>query len=110
MSSTDLAWLAGMYEGEGTFYLAKAWGKKNPLAAPAMCLTSTDEDVLVRVAALMGNKSYSRRKLPSGKTAYKAVKRGVPAMTLMLTLFPVMGKRRQEKISEVLAQWEHGAR
>lgn len=104
----DLAWLAGILEGEGSFQ----WMKRQPgRCAPYIQLRMSDKDVVERAAILMNTlkvRSYQRQQ--AGKTIYKrmyvAVVTGFKAALLMEILLPQMGVRRAAKIRELLLQWK----
>ena len=103
MDENDLHWLSGLLEGEGSFL-------KGPPSAPhqpRVSIAMTDEDIIVRVALLLGVKHH-----PSGQArcaakgwtpAFNACLKGSRAVTLMEQLRPLMGKRRQAQIDAALA-------
>lgn len=97
----DIAWLAGLLEGEACFGCYKG--------CPTIELQMTDEDVVSRVAALTGAKLKTPWK-PNGKPTYKTVYscglRGSAAIGWMQTLYVFLGERRQAKIREILEQWK----
>jgi hypothetical protein len=96
-SDIDLGWLAGILEGEGSFFQLKAFPGQ-----PIISLGMTDEDVVARAAKLMGI-SYHSDILPSGKTRYKFMIRGRPrAGRIMGTLHGLMGERRRGQIEDAL--------
>lgn len=97
---TELYWLAGIFEGEGYFGLEK--GRRLNTA-----VMMTDKDVVDRVHDILGFGIRGERSLPSGKTAYRWSSNAQPYVAgLMMTLFPLMGERRQEKIIRCLAVWK----
>jgi hypothetical protein len=95
----DIAWLAGLIEGEGSFQ----WH-----STPIITLQMTDKDVLERVSLLCGYgiTSYT----PRGKSTYKQVwglrMAGSRAVAWMMTLYQFMGVRRRAKIAELLHRWK----
>lgn len=89
----DIMWLAGLLEGEGCFML-------NEKRYPAICLGMTDEDVVVRAANMMGCRVYRNRNM------YIAQINGSCAIAWMMMLYPILGKRRREKIVEVVKLWK----
>lgn len=93
MPRRDLHWLAGLMEGEGSFFLSRK-------GYPYMSIGMNDEDVIVDVAQMThSNVSYTRNK--SGTMRYMIQIGGQRALDWMLKLFPYMGDRRQAKIMEV---------
>ena len=100
MQAKDVFWLAGVMEGEGCFQIRKSGGIYAQL-------DMTDKDVVDRFKALCGVGVLAKpRVLKSGKTAYRwAVSNQADAAGFMMTLLPVMGERRAQKIRECLAHW-----
>jgi len=99
MSETDLAWLAGLLEGEASFL------KPPPSApnCPRISLEMTDLDIIERTASLMGGR-VTRRVLKSTlwKPAYRVIIKGSRAVRLMRLLYPQMGTRRCSQIAAAL--------
>lgn len=50
MTETELAWVAGLIEGEGTFFCTKRRERRYPVIAVGM----TDEDVIQKLYLLVG--------------------------------------------------------
>ena len=69
-------------------------------------LQITDEDVILRAARLMDT-TTGRRRRPTigGKIAYFTQASGSKAVGIMLTVYPLMGRRRQERIRELILRW-----
>lgn len=95
----DIRWLAGYLEGEGCFTFTG--GKYR---YPRIVVESTDEDVIQRVVKLWGNKA---RAVQHGKhkVGYSVASTCAKAAGWMMTLYPLMGQRRQARIREVLTNW-----
>lgn len=98
LSTKDIAWLAGLLEGEGCFRY-----RTTPMIQFAM----TDKDVVGLAAGLLGAKSVRFRKQQAAhwKPQYEVSIHGQRAAEWMMTLYPLMGERRQAKIREILAAW-----
>lgn len=110
-TETELHWLAGLLEGEGTFDLVsepKTHGT-NPKKRGRIQFASSDEDVVERVAELFGVAYHPK----GGKLAYPgsytgrkqmwtAHVRGDRAVALMQELYLLMGDRRRQQINHVL--------
>jgi hypothetical protein len=110
MSEADLAWLAGLLEGEGSFYASGSRAKNGVMYRyPQIKVSMTDRDVIERVAQMFGIKVSvnSREKRREAKQIYSAQINGSRAMELMQQLLPWMGKRRSQKIKELL-NTQHG--
>jgi hypothetical protein len=101
----EVAWLAGLLEGEGSFHFASqpnGWNDKLTLQ-----LVMTDRDVVLRAYEVfrMGNWN-GPYPLKSGKDAWHwsvSSKKELPQ--ILMTIYPLMGKRRQRQIRQILAKW-----
>lgn len=95
MTETQLAWLAGLLEGEACFlYQRTPWIK----------LGMTDCDIVERAAFLMGTHCHKMKTIrPNRKQEYRACLCGDGAIEIMRAILPHMGSRRSAKIKEVLA-------
>lgn len=104
ITTANLYWAAGIMEGEGWFGCSKDKGAEKGLVA---ALTMTDVDVIDRFASIFTFGTRSERLLPSGKIAYKwSATHQSKTAGFMMTLFPLMGSRRQVKILQVLESWK----
>lgn len=95
--TTDLYWLAGLLEGEGSFQIRRG-------NAIVVSLGMTDEDIIQRAAQYFGKPIYKEERPAGYKTVYRTQCYGQHAMALMMTVYPLMGKRRQKQIKNVLLQ------
>lgn len=104
LTVADIAWGAGLVEGEGYFSLNGPY-----LRTPMLGLGMTDRDVVERFRNFFAphNTIYT---VPPAKEGYKeqyAVKIvGKRAVGLALTFFTFLGKRRRERIKELLTIWK----
>lgn len=99
MKLLDIAWLAGLFEGEGCF--------RSHNHSPHLTLAMTDRDVVCRAAELMRpravhNYIYDKKKKP----VYSFGLYGKTAVGWMLTMFSFLGQRRRSAIRAALAQWQ----
>lgn len=96
----DLAWAAGLIEGEGCFTLHK--GKS---LHPYLLLDSTDADVIEKLHSIFpfGNKRgpYRSKKL-NHKDRYRFDAYGPKARNIMINIYPYMCSRRKLKINEIM--------
>lgn len=108
MTVAELAWLAGLIEGEGAFTTNN--GGHNPRIVMSM----TDEDVVRRAHVVSGvgrvGGPYQQKNNRSTTTVWKPtwrwdVSKTEDALDLMELLYPLMGERRQQKIDELLTQF-----
>lgn len=97
---TQLAWLAGIIEGEGCISIKSRPNQKNALMVR---VKMTDEDIIQRVANLFGT-SY-RSVAPAQahwKTQYSTEITGKRAANLMKMISPLLGRRRKERLASLL--------
>jgi hypothetical protein len=101
----DIAWLAGILEGEGCFQTRKSGGYKG---TPCISLQMTDKDTVEKVSKLWDAKLYGPYG-PYGKSKLQTWQVnifGKQAAEWMMTIYTLMGQRRQEKIKSILAIWK----
>lgn len=97
MNEIEIAWLAGLLEGEGCFY---SQGRSNGCG---LILGMTDKDVVEKAANLVGGKVRTKsEKRPNHKPAWAFHLTGDTAVSVMKQVLPYMGQRRSQKIKEVL--------
>lgn len=111
-STKDVCWLAGLLEGEGSFTVAN----KGRHCYPSVKLKMTDRDVVERAARILRTVQYRKggngilsyrpsRSTMGTKQNYVVAIAGRRAAGWMMTLYPLMGERRQKRIRELLALW-----
>lgn len=110
MNREELAWCAGILEGEGCFsvqHLTSSGGV--PYVGISVLCQMTDEDVINRLQVLIGgtiSTHQKKKRSPTGrlpKLQYRVtVGRRQGCEKLMRDLLPLMGERRSQKIKEVL--------
>lgn len=103
MQLHPLYWLAGLFEGEGTFMSGPPSHPNSPVARISM----TDRDVVARAADLLERAvtSVTARK-PHYKPPFVTQIRGAEAVDLMRSFRPVLGPTRQQQVDRVLAGWD----
>ena len=100
LSKKDKYWLAGLLEGEGTFMK----GPPSIPRSPVVQIVMTDEDVIRKVATLLGYTCIKLHpKVSTWKSTYLVKIRGKRAIELMQLLKLLMGKRRREQIQRAMA-------
>lgn len=105
MKSTDIAWLAGLLEGEGTFGIQKTGGYKGTIK---IGLQMTDKDTVEKASDLLGGTLWGPHG-PYGvskQVTYQTSIFGTKAASWMMTVYSLMGERRQEKIRSLLTMWK----
>lgn len=105
-SSEEIAWLAGILEGEGSFWLNKSTVSGKLYQYPLITVNMTDLDVIERVTELFGVTPYKIPIRPDRKQSWRATIQGAGAVSLMRLLRPWMSERRGEKIDELIAYWD----
>jgi len=99
--SIDLAWLAGLFEGEG--YIGIKRGRL------VLVLSMTDKDVVQRAHTIahVGVMYERKQRTKTGKQVWMwTVTRIEHAAGLAMTLYPLLGERRRQRIKEALASWK----
>lgn len=104
--TTDIHWLAGLLEGEGCFSSTEGY--------PSIMVKMVDRDVIERAQAILrpvvfrngGNdvRGYGPYD-DTRQRQYVAKIAGRRAAGWMMTLYPLMGGRRQARIRNLLAMW-----
>lgn len=101
INTLDIAWLGGLLEGEGCF--------QDERGSPSITLATTDRDVMLRAARLMGVEAQATY-MPGRKATYRPVHsckaHGTRAIAWMMTLFPFFGERRQERVRGIIERWK----
>lgn len=108
LADTDLHWIAGLLEGEGSFILS--WKKtKTGVKYPVFIVqcNMTDYDVVARLYKKLEIGHLSKKQVPKNKKhkpfwSWRLNKRD-EVKNLAELLKPLMGVRRRAKIAELLA-------
>lgn len=106
MTETELAWLAGWLEGEGTFLARAPRPPRYPGWRVVIQAASTDIDVVRRAHSLTGcgTVRLATRQEPHHKDLWLwSVNRRADVLELASTLLPHMGSRRRASIEAILA-------
>lgn len=104
MNLKDLYWVAGILEGEGTFYLHTG----STRVKLSIKVKMTDDDVIERLLDITGI-GYINGPYNNGghKPVYVwSVTNQRDAAALMMTVYSIMGGRRQRKIQELIEIWK----
>lgn len=103
MLEADAAWVAGLLEGEGCFTLVRPEGKSGRITVTC-CMT--DKDVIEKLREIVGcGHIYDRKpQKESWKPAWQwVVATRAEVVQLITELRPYMGRRRTERIDELIA-------
>lgn len=112
MTSVEIAWLAGLLEGEGYFGIKKCKRKSKQGVKvhlyPKVACAMTDHDVVAKAANLLKTRLYGpyNRKTASGKEVWAIHIHYKYAIALMMTILPLMGERRTARILELIEMWK----
>lgn len=101
--SADIAWAAGLFEGEGSITF-----NDQPRSMPKLALMTTDRDVVERFLDVVGcgaihPSSVKRNRLAGYKPAWSWTVHGLPAWAVYQQLRPYLGERRQARGDEVFS-------
>lgn len=104
ISVKDIAWVAGILEGEASFTTS---GRYN---YPGISLEMTDLDIVERVRTIVDPLGivgvYERNREGFTKPSYRLSLNGTRAIQWMMTIYPLMSLRRKTKIRELLHYWK----
>lgn len=109
----ELAWAAGLFEGEGCIFGAK--DKTSGIVYPLLSLAMTDLDVVERFHRAVGGlgkiSKWSPRKSPyNGKPLKQMWQWDAGGHKLSIAVIPMLwfglGERRRAKAAEVLHAWK----
>jgi hypothetical protein len=102
IAQSDLHWLAGLLEGEGSFLR----GPPSAPRTPAVAVSMIDRDIIERAARLLDCAVHRiRARREEWRDAYVAGVRGPRAVEWMQRLRPLMGERRRRQIDRALASY-----
>ena len=99
MRDVEVAWLAGLLEGEGSFVAPPPSDPKRV----RILIEMVDVDVIEKVSELVGL-AYSRpsRRRENWKQSYKITIRGSKAVEVMRAVYPFMSLRRRAQFVKAL--------
>ena len=99
MDASELYWLAGLLEGEGTF----VHGPPSAPTVPQIRVEMTDRDVVARVASAFERTVLQHTERAFGhKPSFSTTVKGASASYFMRLLAPVLGARRRVQIEAAL--------
>ncbi len=91
IKTVDIAWLAGLLEGDGYFGQVRK--------CPIIKLAMTAEDTVTRVASMWGSVVNHRRNI------WETTISGARSVSIMMTLYTFLGKRRREMVASIILPW-----
>lgn len=104
LTELELAWLAGLLEGEGSFVPPPPSDPNRPRISIEM----TDRDIVRRVATMFELAYVQSRRYETKvnwKQSFCVILRGQRAVSLMKRLYPYMGERRKKRINEIISSY-----
>lgn len=108
MTEIEIAWLAGLLEGEGNFEVVPARPHINRPIEVRVNLSMTDRDVVERVAKLVEATSSIRKQGRNNnkhKPIYILSIKGYRAIRVMSSILPFMMSRRSARIQHAIEAW-----
>ena len=109
MTNCDIAWAAGLFEGEGTWcFINKKNRTRNGICA---AVYSTDLDVLERFQSIVRIGKIHEGKIRQGQTKVPytwSTRSKVGVSGLIDLLYPWLGSRRKAKADELLLEIDDG--
>lgn len=106
----DIYWLAGLLEGDGCFT-----NSGGAISIPTIIVKMTDRDTVEKAQRILrpvkfradGNTIFEfSDPRPDRQPQFIAKIGGKRAAGWMMTLYPLMGQRRQSRIRELLTTWK----
>lgn len=101
MTPTDAAYIAGILDGEGSFYVERFATARSPIGFQyrvIVTLTMCEKPTIDYIMSVTG-KSCHERHLPSGRVGYKIDWRNSIAANLIRDILPFLrGKREQGEL------------
>lgn len=99
-SRENIAWLAGLIEGEGCFYI-----QPNPSGSSLIKVCMTDEDVILKAQRIAGCGQVSGPRMHMGgrKPAWTwTLARAKHVLAISYAIYPFMGERRTLKLKQLI--------
>ena len=109
LTETDVAWIAGILEGEGYFGIDNRSKDRYEVSkippAPFIKVSMVDEDIIQRLSKLLDKSYFSpSRKTITGKQVYTLhVGEKEKVLFILQKILPYMGVRRSERITECIS-------
>ena len=109
LKETDIAWIAGLLEGEGYFGIDNRskdrYEVSNTPPSPFIKISMVDEDIIERLSKLLDKSYFSpTRKTVTGKQVYTLhLGEKEKVLFVLQKILPYMGARRGERIKESIS-------
>jgi hypothetical protein len=109
LTETDIAWIAGLLEGEAYFGIDNRSKDRYEISktppAPFIKISMVDEDIIQRLSKLLDKSYFSpSRKTVTGKQVYTLyIGEKEKVLFILQKILPYMGVRRGERITECIS-------
>ena len=108
LTETDIAWIAGLLEGEGYFGIdgrQRNYKVSKSPPAPFIKISMVDEDIIQKLSKLLDKSYFSpSRKTVTGKQVYTLhIGEKEKVLFVLQKILPYMGVRRGERITECIS-------
>jgi hypothetical protein len=109
LTETDVAWIAGLLEGEGYFGIDNRSKDRYEISktppSPFIKVSMVDEDIIQRLSRLLDKPYFSpSRKTVTGKQVYTLhIGEKEKVLSILQQILPYMGVRRGERITECIS-------
>jgi hypothetical protein len=106
----ELAWAAGLFEGEGSICLVHSNRKNRTYVYPALTMNQTDRDVIMRFSEIVGGYVLGPYQFASNSARTRKpvwswrVQKKHEAIRVICWLYPYLGKRRRKRADEVFGK------
>jgi hypothetical protein len=104
MNDAEVAWLAGIMEGEACF----DWARTKERAYPRIRLEMKDKDIIDRVLHLIGGRCWIRerpgKKENHATTYVLAITNKEDVQRVLKLIEPWLGERRKERVTEIVEE------
>ena len=106
----EIAWIAGLLEGEGCFSICTRKAAKHDHKTLAILCEMTDEDVINKLHRLAGCGTVNKRQNDKGRVDRRerkptwiwSVQNHAGILKICEAIYPLMGQRRKQKIDEMV--------
>jgi hypothetical protein len=107
MNTIDLAWSAGIYEGEGYVgFKSNPDKKKYRYPRIQVQIVMTDEDVIQRLKDIWGGSVWEPKiRGDQRKQTYQWTVSQQKAFHFLMKIYPMLGKRRKEQVRGALVPY-----
>lgn len=104
----EIAWFAGLMEGDGTFQMAQNGSKNKSSVTPRMRISMLDRDIIERAAKILKSTITTYPTPKGNKMMFSASSAKASIVEpLLKSMYPYMGERRKEQINKMLTYYNN---